>query len=322
MASFAPSDITEGDRLAVPALIRVDLRAGADRQFDAPLGRLVHGAFFQILAQYDADEATAIHDALYPPLAISPLMRASTGAALEESDGPPAVVNGEMVWLTLGVLTPTALEIIGEMLWGRWRDGAPFPIGHVPFRIERIGLATPNGMLAAPRGYAELLATSLPANEVILRFTSPVLLRRAGSYRRTPEPRPVLASHLRRWNAHAPTPLDRLNADTLEQHVSIADTAITMRTVGLYGEHAVGLLGLARYRVEGDVETRRQVAALARLAPWCGTGSRTLYGMGQTECLALIENGTFYNAGGGEERRRPVETPVVRPGPVLDGADA
>ena len=113
----------------------------------------------------------------------------------------------------------------------------------------------------------------------------------------TPAPETYFASWLHRWRHCAPPPYNEL-FDELDIH-DFLDTGVAVsffsgktEIVKIYKKKRfcpfIGFVGSTGFRVLNGVNDREKVAALnalARLAPYCGTGKETMRGMGQTRLL-------------------------------------
>lgn len=131
-----------------------------------------------------------------------------------------------------------------------------------------------------------------------LRFVTPTAFSQGGDHHLPlPLPELMLRSWARRWNRHAPNSME-IAAETLETvcaHAALASAQIETRLADLdppspggSGSRArmVGFTGavlLEALRANRLSDAERQVwATLTAFAPYCGTGARTLQGMGVT----------------------------------------
>jgi len=267
---------------AVPAIarLRLDLRAELETQFSTEPVRAVHGALHQLLLARDAALARAVHAADVGPLTISPLY-----AAGSERPVRGRVRVGEAVWVRLGLLDGTVLATLFAALEAGRRQGRPLPLAGGPFAIEAVTAVAPPGTLRAALTYADLAASDAVA-DLVLRFTTPTLFRRKGMPVLSPEPRLVFGSYLRRWQAFSPVPLPGLDEAALREPVALVESDLREEMVDLATVRHPGFVGTVRYRIAGEAALQRGIAALAAYAAFCGTGSRTAFGMGQTERIA------------------------------------
>ncbi|WP_234376115.1 MULTISPECIES: CRISPR-associated endoribonuclease Cas6 [unclassified Synechocystis] len=142
----------------------------------------------------------------------------------------------------------------------------------------------------APHNYQQLWPQGALPRRQEFTFTSPTSFRRQGNHYPLPEPRNVLQSYLRRWNdfsglAFEPEPfLDYWVPQNvvIDRHwlESVKTTAGKQGSVvGFVG--AVSLVLTPQARNDGD-DYGRLFHALCRYGPYCGTGHKTTFGLGQT----------------------------------------
>jgi hypothetical protein len=133
------------------------------------------------------------------------------------------------------------------------------------------------------------LATG-PAEPIArLDFHSPVYFSHNGADVITPEPRLILGSYRRRWNASLPAGDPRAIDDDTGRlvHQVVHLSAFDLRTARMdsgHGHERTGFTGTATLRVAPDApDTVRCVfSALMRFAEFGGTGAQTTHGFGAT----------------------------------------
>lgn len=137
--------------------------------------------------------------------------------------------------------------------------------------------------------YADLLAMPAPdPPTVTLSFLSPTSFRRKGNHFPLPLPFNLFHSYLRRWNnfAHAPLDQDDFLAWVDEAVVILRYQIETQKVqagkrgsvTGFVGTVQLGLTAAGRQHPDYG----RYWLALGQLAPYCGTGHKTTFGLGQT----------------------------------------
>jgi CRISPR-associated endoribonuclease Cas6 len=123
---------------------------------------------------------------------------------------------------------------------------------------------------------------------IALSFLSPTSFRRKGHHFPLPVPRNVFHSYLRRWNDFSGEEFDQeYFLDWVEEYVIITRHHLqsTKVVAGKKGS-VTGFTGsvefsLLRPALE-DAEFTQLFVALGQLAPYCGTGHKTTFGLGQT----------------------------------------
>ncbi len=113
----------------------------------------------------------------------------------------------------------------------------------------------------------------------------------------TPSPEAYFSSWLHRWCHCAPEPYNYLFdslelRDFVETGVAVSFFNGRTESVKVYKKMRfcpfIGFVGSVGFRVLNgvrDIEKIAALTALARLAPYCGTGKETMRGMGQTRLL-------------------------------------
>ncbi len=125
-------------------------------------------------------------------------------------------------------------------------------------------------------------------DQVALQFISPTAFRRRGQHFPLPLPRNVFQSYLRRWNhfsGRSPQADDFL--DWVDEFVVVQQHHIETRRVAA-GKRGLltGFVGSVVFRVSPQgtefTDYVHLFSALGHLAPYCGTGHKTTFGLGQT----------------------------------------
>ncbi len=166
-----------------------------------------------------------------------------------------------------------------------------------PLQIKQVSIAHP------PTTYAQLMQSSLEKQtNVSLSFVSPTSFRRKGHHFPLPVPMNLFHSYLRRWNDFSGMPVEAesrwndfsgmpVEAESflewidegviIHQHrLESVKVAAGKRgsVTGFTGAISCGLSKAAL----ANTEFTRLFYALVRLAPYCGTGHKTTFGLGQT----------------------------------------
>jgi CRISPR-associated endoribonuclease Cas6 len=151
------------------------------------------------------------------------------------------------------------------------------------FQIDQWSIAHP------PTTYAQLLQTPIPDPPTLtLSFRSPTSFRRKGSHFPLPVPINVFHSYLRRWNDFSGDAVDQDDfLDWIDESVIVLRHELRSAKVmagkrgsvtGFTGVVQFGLTAAARQ----DTDYVELFIALGQLAPYCGTGHKTTFGLGQT----------------------------------------
>ncbi|MCP6759989.1 MAG: CRISPR-associated endoribonuclease Cas6 [Fischerella sp. CENA71] len=135
--------------------------------------------------------------------------------------------------------------------------------------------------------YAQLLNWEY-GETLTLKFLSPTSFRRRGHHFPLPVPTNIFHSYLRRWNDFSGMPVDQ-NAflDWVDNCVLITRCQLTTTKVLAGKKGAVtGFTGAIEFSLTKQAsqqpEFQQLFYALGKLAPYCGTGHKTTFGLGQT----------------------------------------
>ncbi|MGB8698326.1 MAG: CRISPR-associated endoribonuclease Cas6 [Thermosynechococcaceae cyanobacterium] len=174
----------------------------------------------------------------------------------------------------------------------QWLESPPTEINlrTGPFAIKGWSLAQP------PTTYAQLLPTTLPdAIDLTLSFLSPTSFRRKGSHFPLPLPFNLFHSYLRRWNDFSGQPVDQdtfLNwideSVVMLRHQLRSQKVSVGKSGSVTGFTGAVQFGLTRKSLQ-NTEFVQLFVALGQLAPYCGTGHKTTFGLGQTRLGWLID---------------------------------
>ncbi|UBF30374.1 CRISPR-associated endoribonuclease Cas6 (plasmid) [Kovacikia minuta CCNUW1] len=147
-----------------------------------------------------------------------------------------------------------------------------------------------------PTTYDGLLQIPPPQSPTItLSFLTPTSFRRKGNHLPLPLPTNLFQSYLRRWNNFSQEEVDQDEfLDWIDECVIILRHQIQSAKVmagksgavtGFTGSVQLGLASKA----DRDPELVELWLALGQLAPYCGTGHKTTFGLGQTRLGWLAE---------------------------------
>jgi CRISPR-associated endoribonuclease Cas6 len=181
-----------------------------------------------------------------------------------------------------------------------WRASwlAPLP---PPHRVESLGQvrlgAQPLRICAVDRreaGYGELAAGPV-LRAITLAFRSPVFFSRNGTDDLSPDPRLILGSYRRRWNCllGEQNLLAISDEEWRDTHRWVQLTGYELRTQAMdtgRGRTRTGFTGTATLYLDRTAPRSAETvfSALARFAPYCGTGAQTTHGFGATELIGSV----------------------------------
>jgi CRISPR-associated endoribonuclease Cas6 len=165
-----------------------------------------------------------------------------------------------------------------------WLTNLPktIELSGTPLQITQVSIAH------APTTYAHLLQTSKQPSLVNLSFISPTSFRRKGHHFPLPVPENLFHSYLRRWNdfsnmpVHQESFLEWIDENVIiHQHRLQSEKVAAGKRGSVTGFTGAISLGLSRAGL-ANADFTKLFYALVQLAPYCGTGHKTTFGLGQT----------------------------------------
>jgi CRISPR-associated endoribonuclease Cas6 len=285
----------------MPLSAVIHLEALNEGRLDEFTGRGVHGFWFRRWAEVNPAIADRLHEGsqeacftLSPVTLADPLPGRRDGRGLVRA-GQPAFMRvaileegleGEFLSGWLNGLengdpleAPASREQNGESLPGiRWKvTGAAVQSGDHP--------------LARQETYQELtrrcLMASNPPRQWLLEFLTPTTFHGKVAHLPFPLPESLINSWIRRWQTFAPLALPEEEMIAWARS-NLAISAFSMRTLPVReGKRLrVGGVGTMTLRaLDMPPYLRAAIDLLANYALYCGSGSHTTQGMGQTRLL-------------------------------------
>ena len=144
-----------------------------------------------------------------------------------------------------------------------------------------------------PMSFGEL-ASGPPCTVTRVTFRSPTYFSHNGSRVVLPDPRLIVGSWRRRWNASVSTESDLMIPDEswreLNEALLLTEYDLhTERRDNGYGKQVQGFTGTAAIRLDQGTsgEAQHMFAALSRFAEFSGTGAQTTHGFGATSVTVI-----------------------------------
>jgi CRISPR-associated endoribonuclease Cas6 len=291
----------------MPLSTVIHLESIAPGQLDGFTGRGVHGFWFSRWHAVDPALGDQLHnESQEAPFTLSPLM----GLARPRR-GEVAIQAGQPAWLRITCLT----DSLAEAFTGKWLPTL-FPgceveipqacqegeqtIPGVRWKVTGISLdsqsppfaSVQGGPFAAQISYDELSRQHLmdpnPPRGWQLEFLTPTTFHGKTTHLPFPLPESLVNSWLRRWQAFAPIALPEDELLTWARS-NLAVSAYSLRTLpAREGERLrVGCVGSLSLRaLDIPPYLRAAVDLLAAYSLYCGSGSHTAQGMGQTQLVS------------------------------------
>lgn len=236
----------------------------------------LHAWFLDQVRQFDPELSAYLHDGeSEKPFNISAL----AGQLLASGRQLHLAANQVYRW-HINALSPKVVQFLSQ-----WLTQLPqnVDLRDVVLQIKQVQIAHP------PTTYTQLLhASPEKHSHVNLSFVSPTSFRRKGHHFPLPVPMNLFHSYLRRWNDFSGMPvaqeafLDWIDESVIihQHHLESVKVAAGKRgsVTGFTGAMACGLSKAAL----ANSEFTQLFYALVKLAPYCGTGHKTTFGLGQT----------------------------------------
>lgn len=256
--------------------LSLDLQPQQDAVIAPQYAVELHSWFLDQVRRRDAALSTTLHDGQQEkPFTVSQLW-----GPLQSQGRQLLLQKDERYQWTITALSPPVIAWFADWLRS---PPAEMRLRSATLTIHQWAIAQP------PLTYARLLKSSdLDSPTVTLSFLSPTSFRRKGHHLPLPWPPTVFQSYLRRWNDFSGHPVD---ADAFLTWVD--ESVIILRhqlqsakvlagkrgsVTGFTGAIEFGLTARGRRH-----EAFRQIfGTLGQLAPYCGTGHKTTFGLGQT----------------------------------------
>lgn len=266
--------------------ILIHLEAQGEGQLDQFTGRGVHGFWFNRWRDVDPAMGDELHDSSdTQPFTLSPLTLTPLPTGKERG---VRVKPGVAARFRITTLT----DALSEAVRTKWLDGLegkaeafiPQPRDEdpgIPWKVTRVEVEAEVSYEASSKVH---LMNSVPPREWRLDFLTPTTFHGTNGHLPFPLPDSLVNSWMRRWNAFAPVALPK--EELLEwSREKLVVSSYNLRTLpAREGERLrVGCAGRLTLRaLDMPPYLRAATDLLAHYASFCGSGSHTAQGMGQT----------------------------------------
>ncbi|MGA9381834.1 MAG: CRISPR-associated endoribonuclease Cas6 [Phormidium sp.] len=178
----------------------------------------------------------------------------------------------------------TALSAKVVQWLAQWVKALPAEVTlrNVPLTIQSCKIALP------ATTYKQLWEAERSSSTLKLSFVTPTSFRRKKHHFPLPLPFNVFHSYLRRWNDFSGMPfeqdafLDWIDENVIVQQVKLESCKVQAGKKG----SVTGFVGAIAYALSKEGQERSEFTqlfyTLGQLAPYCGTGHKTTFGLGQT----------------------------------------
>jgi CRISPR-associated endoribonuclease Cas6 len=277
----------------MPLALLVHLESAQAGQFDQFTGRGVHGFWFQRWRETDPQTGDALHASnAIQPFTLSPLM--GLPRAKPAQRGSISLEKGQGCRFRLTLLDDA---LIAPLL-SKWAEGLPGQALHIPPSGDGSdGLAwTVTRVEEESRvSYEDLskkyLMNPAPPRQWTLDFLTPTTFHGKETHLPFPLPESLVGSWLRRWNAFAPLALPEELVEWSRLKLAVSSfrlQTLPAREAERLRVGCVGRLGLRA--LDMPPYLRAALDLLAHFSSFCGSGSHTSQGLGQTRCAPGARN--------------------------------
>jgi len=155
--------------------------------------------------------------------------------------------------------------------------------------LRNVSLVIQSCKIALPATtYKQLWEAERSSSTLKLSFVTPTSFRRKKHHFPLPLPINVFHSYLRRWNDFSGMPfeqeafLDWIDESAIVQQVKLESSKVQAGKKG----SVTGFVGAIEYALSKEAQQQSEFTqlfyVLGQLAPYCGTGHKTTFGLGQT----------------------------------------
>ncbi|MFN6569867.1 CRISPR-associated endoribonuclease Cas6 [Dendronalium sp. ChiSLP03b] len=265
-----------------------DLEATATASLYSQYSIGLHAWFLKQVQQIDPELSAYLHD--------GESEKAFTISALEGQLLP----SGKQLQLVANQIYHWHINALSQrvaLFLKQWLTNLPktIELSDTILQIKQVNIAQ------APTTYAQLLHSPQQYSQVNISFISPTSFRRKGNHFPLPVPENLFHSYLRRWNDFSQMPVEQetflewIDAGVIiHQHRLESMKVAAGKRGSVTGFTGAISLGLSRSAL-ANTEFSQLFYALVRLAPYCGTGHKTTFGLGQTR-LDWVEQGSATSA--------------------------
>jgi CRISPR-associated endoribonuclease Cas6 len=261
--------------------IRFQLQVNTQTDLMSNYGVRLHAWFLNEVRKNDPKLSKKWHD--------NQLEKNFTLSRLQELDfdsknGLRLMANNLYSWIITGLNA----EVVQWLQ--QWLNAPPTEI-----KLGEIALTVVSCQVVYPLVTYQSLLTTPIESSLSLTFSSPTSFRRKKHHFPLPLPYNVFQSYLRRWNNFANYPIDSdIFLQWIDDHVLIARHQIeTVKVLGGKRGKVTGFIGTVEYGLSTEGRKNEEFTqlffALGRLAPYCGTGHKMTFGLGQTRYGWLLD---------------------------------
>ena len=261
------------------------LRPPTDVQVPFTVGRGLHAAFLDLVAQRSEALAAQLHaPERAKPFGISPLYGNWT-----RQNGAIVLKKEQSYWFRMTSLEPALSALLADLETDTFPELTLFE-HRLPVRsIAKDRTEHPwAARTSVEELYQRRVLDDSPPRTLTLEFHSPTTFRSRGENFPFPLPRLVFLTLAEKWNRYAPVHLGEDIAEVLAERVLLTRYDIKTRLLEFDRYRQIGFTGRCTFRVktQPDEIWNRIPHLLADFAFYAGVGYKTTMGMGQVRLLS------------------------------------
>lgn len=233
----------------------------------------LHAWFLDKVRLFNPELSALLHDAESKPFTIS-----GFAGEIETTGGALQLIAGKTYHWQITAFSQTVVDWMRHWL----SELSPIiDLRYSPLEIQSIAFSLP------PTTYQQLHQTEIGKN-LTLSFLTPTSFRRKGHHFPLPLPVNIFQSYLRRWQEFSGIPINEAEFLTwIDESVIINRHQLESVKVAAGKQGKVtGFIGAIEYsltsKAHQNPEFTQLFFSLGQFAPYCGTGHKTTFGLGQT----------------------------------------
>lgn len=271
------------------ASIVFTLTAGEETTLPRQPARILHAAFLRWLERDHPELVVKLHDANYArPYTLSELQ-----GDFDRNGSRLLLRKGQSGWFRLTGMDEFFVQCVQDAAAHQQQGPQPDdprlepgPVLQQPSEHADAATSSFEEIAAAVQRLSQ--AQRLPY-ETTLRFQSPTCFIENKQSLPLPIPRYVFGNLANKWQVASPFALPVEDLQHFVESIHLAFARVETRLVDLGKYKRIGFVGEARFALHPALPEiyRQALHLLAKLAYFCGVGSHTTMGMGQTVALPL-----------------------------------
>uniref|UniRef100_A0A832MVW9 CRISPR-associated endoribonuclease Cas6 n=2 Tax=Fervidobacterium pennivorans TaxID=93466 RepID=A0A832MVW9_FERPE len=256
-------------------------RALEDGAINFYAGRKIHGWFFKVLKEADAELSNELHSNISDKsFTVSSFIGHNVSKPLEVKEGKTYLVR-------VTLLEDRLFELFTNRVFEQNLSSEPMRIDDVSFAFDGF-VIDKNHKWSGVTSEEELFSLDNSENIITMKFFTPTLFRIGDLHLRAPEPEKVFTSLLRKFNKYSSIKLNEGLAERFKE-IKILEQDVVQKKVYFPGFYLQGFVGRVVFWVPSDSELLVAANVLSRFAFYSGVGYKVTMGLGQAKRIESTE---------------------------------